>query len=162
MIGTVTGYEIGRNRNGTRDVLLLQVRLSEPDDVQTVEYMSATGDDSVPPTGSRVVVLSAGPAWKIAIAAQDEIKPVASEGERILYSQESGSIKAFIALRTDGNAEINGDAKTAVRFSDLDTALQNLVAAINVALGTKLDGGGTAGTLTLDLSAAEAATVKLP
>ena len=68
----------------------------------------------------------------------------------------------LIEIKTDGNVEINGNADNAVSYTDLDTALQGLVTAINAALATKLDGAGSAGALTLDLSASKVDTVLLP
>lgn len=68
----------------------------------------------------------------------------------------------LIEIKTDGNVEINGNADNAVSYTDLDTALQGLVSAINAALATKLDGAGSAGALTLDLSASKVDTVLLP
>lgn len=126
MIGTVTGFKIGKNRNGTKDVLLLQVRITEDDDIQTVEYMSAAGDDSVPPIGSRVTVLQAGSAWKIAIASQDGIAPSMGEGERKIYSSDGTTIAAFINWLADGTLEINGNADFAVRFNALETGFNQL------------------------------------
>ena len=123
MIGTVTGFEIGKNRDASQDVLLLQVQISEPDDVQTVEYMSAAGDDSVPPIGSRVTILQAGSAWKIAIASQDSIVPSMDEGERKIYSSKDGAIKAFINWLSTGILELNGNNDFAVRFNALDAQI---------------------------------------
>lgn len=162
MIGTVKGFQIGPNRDGTEDVLLLQVEMSDPDDIQTVEYYSGAGDDTIPPEGSLVTILSVGRAWKIAIASNDNIAPTMAEGERKIYSSDAGVIKAFINWLADGDLELNGNANSAVTFSALNTALQSLVTAINATFATKLDGGGTAGVLSLDISAAEEDTVRLP
>ncbi len=162
MIGAVTGFEIGPNRDGTKDVLKLQVQIADPDDIQTVEYMSSAGDDTIPPVGSIVTILSAGSAWKIAIASQDNIAPSMSEGERKIYSSSGGSIQAFINFLNGGNLELNGNGNSAVTFAALNTALQILVTAINATFATKLNGSGSPGTLTLNISAAEENTVRLP
>ena len=126
MIGTVTGFEIGPNRDGTKDVLKLQVQISDPDDIQTVEYMSSAGDDTIPPIGSIVTILSAGPAWKIAIASNDNIAPSMSEGERKIYSSSGGVIKAFINFLNTGILELNGNSDFAVRFNALETGFNTL------------------------------------
>jgi phage gp45-like len=162
MIGTVTGFEIGINRDGTKNVLKLQVQITDTGDIQTVEYMSSAGDDTIPPVGSIVTILSAGSAWKIAIASQDNIAPSMNEGERKIYSSSGGVIKAFINWLNGGNLELNGNGNSAVTFTALNTALQILVTAINATFATKLDGGGTAGAVSLDISAAEENTVRLP
>ena len=161
-IGEVTGQEIRENRDGAADVRLLQVRMSNDSDIQTVQYMPMAGDDSPPQIGDTVVIIGIGTAFQVAIGLQDSVVPSMPEGEKKIYSRDSGgSIAAFINLLADGNLELNGSADSAVRFAILDTQLQALVTAINAAFATKSDGSGTAGTLTLDLSNAESPTVKL-
>lgn len=162
MIGTVRGYNIGKNRDGTGNVLLLQVEMSDPDDIQTVEYMSGAGDDTIPPVGSLVTILSVGRAWKIAIASNDNISPGMSEGERKIYSSDGGVIQAYINFLSTGVLELNGNGNSAVTYSALNTALQTLVTAINAVLATKLDGVGAVGVLSLDISASEENSVRLP
>jgi len=131
MIGTVKGFEIGKNRDGTKNVLLLQVEMSDPDDIQTVEYFSGAGDDTIPPEGSLVTILSVGSAWKIAIASNDNIAPTMDEGERKIYSSSGGAIKAFINFLKDGTLEINGNSDFAVAFNDLKAGFDSFVATFN-------------------------------
>lgn len=161
MTGTVRGYEVKKNRDSGQNVLMLQVEISGPEDIQSVEYMSHAGDDHIPPKGSIVTVLQAGKSWKIAIASNDtaDFDGSLNEGDRILYSKDAAS---YIKILSDGTIEINGNADFAVSWTDLNTALQTLVTNINTLFGTKLDGGGTAGTLTLDLSSSKIEEVKLP
>ena len=73
MTGIVTGFEIGKNRNGTKNVVLLQVRLRDKNDIQTVELMTPPGDDSIPPNGAKVAIFQVSPSYKIAIANSDNI-----------------------------------------------------------------------------------------
>lgn len=164
MIGTVTGFEIGPNRDGTKDVLKLQVQIADPDDIQTIEYMSSTGDDTIPPIGSIVTILSAGSAWKIAIASSDNISPSMSEGERKIYSSDGGVIKAFINFLSTGILELNGNADFAVRFNALDAQI--------TILNTKFDShvhpdpvsgitGAPTVALGLDISGAKVDEVKI-
>lgn len=140
---------------------MLKCEISGPDDIQSVEYMSHAGDDHIPPIGSVVTILTAGKSWKIAIASNDQtdFDNTLNEGDRIIYSKDKA---AFIKILSDGIIEVNGNADTAVSYTDLNTALQSFVIAINALFATKLDGGGTAGTLTLDISGANVTTVKLP
>lgn len=178
MTGIVTGFEIGKNSNGTRDVVLLQVRISDPKDIQTIELMTPPGDDSIPPAGSRVVILQPSKSWKIAIANQDSITPQAGEGEKRLYSQAGGSEQAYIFIKSDGTIEVNGNSKTAVRFEDLQTALNTFKNSIESAIagaitghihavvtppaGPTGPGSGAAPPVAVDISAAQAQEVKLP
>lgn len=161
-IGKVTGQEIRKNRDGAADVRLLQVRMSNDSDIQTVQYMPMAGDDAPPQDGDLVAVLSIGPAFQVALGIQDSVVPSMDSGEKKIYGRNgAGDIASFINFLASGNLELNGNANTAVRFSPLNTALQSLVTAINAVLATKADAGGAAGTLTLDLSGSESPTVKI-
>ena len=163
MTGIITGYEIGKNKNGTKKVLLLQVRISDSEDIQTVEYMNSPGDDSVPAIGSRVLVLQITKAWKIGIAVQDQIEPEMSEGEKKLYSQENGEVKAYIKILKDGTIEINGNADFAVAYTDLNTALQTFINDLNTKLTTALTAvGGSWTGISLDISGSKLDKVKMP
>lgn len=160
-IGTVRGRQAGKNRDGTDDVLLLQVEISDPDDVQTVQLMNPAGENSNPPDGSQVLIIDIGSAFKVAVATDDGIEPFGSPGDKQIYSSDGAIIKAFINLLTSGIIELNGANDFAVRFNALDTQLQGLITDINAALATKDDGSGTAGTLALDISSAKVDEVKI-
>lgn len=160
--GIVTGREILKNRDGSHSVRMLQVRITDDRDIQSVQHVTLSGDDSGPPDDSQVIILDLGPAFKVAIAVDDLIEPSSTPGEKMIYSSEGGVIKAFIKLLTSGIIELNGNIDNAVRFAALDTQLQTLVGQINAILGTKADGSGTVGALILDLSPAKVDEVKLP
>ena len=142
--GIITGYEIGKNQDGDKDVVLLQVRITDKDDIQMVELMNNPGDDSVPAIGSRVAILQIGSAWKIGVAVSDYITPITQDGEKRIYSQDSGVVKAFITLLKSGIIEINGNTDFAVRFSVLETGFNQLKADFNAFL-THLHAGVTTG-----------------
>jgi len=125
-VGTVTGREIRKNRNSGHDVLLLQVEVSDADDVQTVELVTHAGDESSPPDGATVMLLQIGPAWVVAVGADDLIPPGIDVGERRVYSQDGGVRKATIYWRADGQLELNGTGDHAVRFAALETAFNQL------------------------------------
>lgn len=73
-----------------------------------------------------------------------------------------------LTLRTSGKVivdqasavEFMGNSRTLVTWSQLNTALQTFKTSIETALGTKLDGAGSPGSLTLDISSAEADKLK--
>ena len=131
MAGEVTGSVVANNRDGDVAKLLLQVRISDTDDIQTVEFKSQAGDDTHPPIGSKVYILSIGESWKIAIASDDDIVPSMAVGEKKIYSTESGTIKAFINLLSTGVIELNGNADFAVRFTALETAFNQFKSDYN-------------------------------
>lgn len=161
MTGIVRDYEVKKNRDASQKILMLKCEISGPDDVQSVEYMSHAGDDHIPPIGSIVTILSAGPSWKIAIASNDnrDFDDTLEEGDRVLYSKDNAS---FIKILSDGTIEINGNADNAVSYADLETALNTFTTALNTALAAKLDGGGSSPGLSINISGAKVNTVKLP
>lgn len=73
-----------------------------------------------------------------------------------------------LRLRTTGKVivdqasavEFMGSTRTLVTHTELNAALQGLITAVNALFGGKLDGSGTVGSLTLDISAAEATKLK--
>jgi hypothetical protein len=88
-------------------------------------------------------------------------------GERKLYSQDGGLIKAFINLLVGGDIELNGNANTAVAFAALETAFNQLKSDFNTHTHTGVTTGpGVSGTPSTpsaaDMSGAEVDTVKLP
>ena len=162
-IGRVTGQAIGENRDGAASVRLLQVEMSAPGDIQTVQYMPMAGDDSPPQNGDLVAVLSIGPAFQIALAVQDTVVPSMPAGEKRLYSRDgAGAEAASVTLRAGGNAELNGAGNSAVTFAQLKAVIDAFVLSLNALFATKLDGSGTAGLLTFDIAPAESPTVRLP
>ncbi len=157
MIGNVTGYRIGKNQDGDKDVLLLQVEISDKEDVQTVELFTQSGEDSNPPEGSRVIIASINENWKAGIAVDDGITPSMLPGEKKFYSISSGAISAFMNFLETGVLELNGNADFAVRFNALNTALQTMLTALNADIVT----AGGAGTTTLDITPARVDEVKV-
>lgn len=135
MTGTVKGYEVKKNRNSDQGVLMLQVAISSEDDIQSVEYMTHTGDNSIPVIGSVVTILQAGSSWKIAIASKDtsDFDDTLKEGDRYLYSKDKAS---YIKILSDGTIQINGDVDNAVRYSALETAYNTLKTDLNNLIST--------------------------
>jgi hypothetical protein len=176
-IGRVTGQEIKENRNGAADVRLLMVRISNDSDIQTVQYMPMSGDDSPPQNGDLVAIISIGPAFKVAIGVQDSVVPEMDPGEKKLFSRDSGgAIAAFVNFLAGGNLELNGNDYSAVRYQELETAFNqlksdfnNLVTAYNahshtgVTVGAGVTGSPVAAGVPseADISPAESDTVKI-
>jgi hypothetical protein len=102
--GKVTGQEVKANRDATKQERLLQVELTDPNDIQTAELMSQTGEESNPPVGSKVTVISVGEAWKLAIASSDKIVPLVAPGEKRVYSTDvaGSTVKAQVHCKNDG------------------------------------------------------------
>jgi hypothetical protein len=156
--GTITGRDVAKNRDGENDRLMLQVQLSNSDDIQTVEYVSLPGQDANPKNGTKVFIIEVGPSYKIAIGADDGITPGMDTGEQRFYSvNDAGAIQAFINMLKTGIIEINGNGDFAVRWTALNTGLQNMLTALNADIVV----AGGAGSTTLDISGAKVDEVKL-
>jgi hypothetical protein len=170
-IGRVTGRQVAKNRDGDTNTLLLTVEISEPDDLQTVELITQAGEDYNPPDDSNIVVIDLGEAWKVAIACDDGIEPDADVGERILYSIAAGIRAAVIALRENGDIELNINAVEdfAVRYNKLAEAFNQLKSDYDSHTHQYLPGPGTAipsgppvPTTTADITPAKIDNIKVP
>ena len=161
MVGIVRGRRTGKNRDGDKNVLILQVEIIDGEDTRSIEIFSS--GDFNPANGTRVYICDVTDSYQIAVATSDGLTPEVEPGEIEIYSTDNPvtAKQARIYLNKDGEIILNQGTKSAVNFLDLNTQLQLLVTAINAALATKLDGAGSAGALTLDLSTAEVPEVKL-
>lgn len=122
------------------------------------------GFRSRPIDGTRgiFVPLGSGTREGVVIATENYTLDITLDaGGAAIYSTDaSGAAQALIKLRADGTVEMNGDTKRLVTHAELATALATFVGLLNTALGTKLDGSGTPGALTLDISASQTTTLK--
>ena len=126
-IGTVTGSEIRKNRDGQQNVVVLQVTMNDTDDVQSVELMPTPGKDYRPRPGAKVFIMDSGAAYKIAITGRDEIEPSAAVGEQKVYSLDAGGlVAAIIHWMENGQLVLNAGAGTAVEFARLKTEFNQL------------------------------------
>lgn len=126
-IGTITGTETKKNKDGDENVRMLTVEITSATDVQTVEQVCESGEDSHPQPGTRVIVLDLSPSYRVAVAADDGLEPSVSAGEKEFYSYTASLVKqAILKLLADGTIYLNGDADNAVRYSALETAFNQL------------------------------------
>lgn len=118
-VGIVKKTRIDKNRKGGESVRLVEVQISDPEDVQTVELFTRAGDDYNPPVGSQILVVFPSTQWAIAIGFQDGVDPEALEGEKFLYSvSEIGAVAAIIKLLKTGVIELNGNTVGVARLND--------------------------------------------
>jgi hypothetical protein len=131
--GKVLDSEVGPNKDGDTDVRLLTVELADGDDIQTVEYYDCGGRDYLPPDGAEVVIVDISPSYRVAVAVDDRQDSVVAKGEQELYSlDEAGTAKAAtIKLTNDAVIEMNGDTDFAVRYSELESAFNQLKQDLN-------------------------------
>ena len=146
-LGLVTGSEIKKNKDADEKSLLLKVELTDPEDIQTIEFFMGCGEDCNPPDGSRITFIKAGNSYKIAVALDDGSEPDSSleKGEREIYSTDNGGArKATHRLKKDSTHVFNGGEDWAVRFSELETAFNELQDRFNTFADTYVPGGPTA------------------
>jgi len=126
-IGKITGREIRTNKDGSEDVILLQVEVSDSDDIQTVELHRGAGVDLNPPDGSIVVLLGAGPAWQIAVASNDNVTPEGlDEGAYQIYASDAGAKTANVHCKPGGDTVLNNGTDYAVQYTELKSAFDQL------------------------------------
>ena len=159
---TLTKTALARKGNAPGDSYIAQAE-GVKGDVLTPEVYMLPGIVSCAPDGTiGLFVPFSGRRGAIVATNNYQISIDVARGETTLYSTtpDGKTVKARIDLNGTGNINLNGSSKKLVTYAELNTALQALITALNTALGTKLDGGGTPGTLTLDISAAETSTVR--
>jgi hypothetical protein len=128
------------------------------------EVWSSSGVVGMPPdesVGIRVPI--EGGSSDVVIAIKTKITPQdLSKGEAIFFSTDSAgeTIKANIKVLGDGTIEFNGAEKRLVTWDELNTALQSMMSLINANFATKLDGGGSPGTATVNITTAKTTTLK--
>jgi hypothetical protein len=165
------------NRLYTTVKMIWQVLRTAPGKAITVQVTNALGEDreieyyqlpgiSAGPTPEDRAATIDMQGYRVAIASHNYRVEVETEaGALTIYSTNAtgDTVQARIDLDTAGNIDLNGSARTLVTHAELDMALQGLVNALN--LHTHPDpASGTSGPpsapLSLDISAAEAATVR--
>lgn len=130
---------------------------------QTAQVYGQSGFISTPAKNVKGIRFRIGSLDIIIGAFNYKVPLPDNPGDTKIYSTDSdGNEESTIKLLNDGTIEINGNTDNAVSWTDLNTALQGLVTAINANMGTKLDGAGTPGVLTLSLTGARVNGVKLP
>lgn len=138
---------------------IIKVRVLGLDDIQTCFESAPYGNDSNPIKDMQAVYAKTGDRGKTIIIGYINKNQLADIGENRMYATDSdGNLKFFIWLKNDGTCQLGGDGHNAVRYTPLNTGLQQLVDALQVQLGliaTGIAAGGgsyTPGTLTLDIT----------
>jgi hypothetical protein len=156
-IGRITGSAVEQNLDADSPGRLMQVELTAPDDIQSIELFTQAGDDNNPPDDVQCIVLEVSPRLKIIVAVSDGLAPECDRGERELYSQADGEKKARTKYQKDGKVIHNQGARLVARKDDetksnitIDQAFWGWVNAVSAALGiptppttltTKIDEG---------------------
>lgn len=176
--GVVSGWEIKKNKDGDQPVRLLQVIISDPQDVQTVEWMGNSGEDDGLVAGMTVLIGTVG-STKFAFAADDGLEPDAGGNEKKIYSSENGvkaaeinlrkngdiEIKsksgASVNLKTSGEIELNGNTDFVISFTQLQTLLTQFALDINTELAKYQLLSPPSIPVTIDITASKMENIKI-
>ncbi len=114
--------------------------------------IGSSGDDSPPLSGDLVVELPRTGTGRAFMAGTISLSQGAKEGERILYSRdENGAVQAKIYLNASGEVFINDGSDFAVKFNELKSSFEQLVADFN-AHTHMVSGTASAGVVTATAS----------
>lgn len=107
-LGIVTERRTGQNRGQGANVRLLQVMITDKNDVQTVQLIEQSGEESNPPNGTLITILPGALAQKLGVAANDGVTPVMGIGGKRIYSIDpaTGQPIAEIRLEPDGTVNV--------------------------------------------------------
>lgn len=158
----VSGISFKKKGAAPGKAIIIQT-IAAGDQERTTEMYHNPGISSAPTIEDRIISVPVGAGTRVIIASHNyriEVEPDA--GETIIYSTNSAgdTVKSQIKLDNDGNIDLNGDGKKLVTYTALNLALQGLVTALNANFALKLDGAGTPGTNSLDISASETTTIR--
>jgi len=159
---------ISTSIDGTARRILKVLRLGKSD-VQTSFECAPYGIDSNPIKDMIAIHAPSSEAGKTVVIGYINKNQMADVGEiRIFATNAQGAEQSYMWAKNNGDVELNGSANSAVRYAQLNSALQQQVTLINAEL-VKIQTGlaGVAGVyvpvpIQLDISGAEVSTVKVP
>lgn len=165
MIGKITGLEIGKNKDSELDVVLLQVQITEENDIQTIQ-LESSNLEIIPEINDFVYINKVNDSFKIANIYETKINSDGSltNGEARLIAKQDGAIKSFIICRVNGDVELNGNADFACRFNALETMVNDLNSKFDSHLHPhgEPNTGPPNSSLNLDPSGIKVDTVRMP
>lgn len=133
-LGRVTGRTIEANRDSDGSKRMIQVEVSDPEDIQDAQQVTQAGEDSSPPDGSLVAIIDVSSAFRLVVAADDGITPTVNPGEKEIYSSAAGEKLATLLLDIIGNlvatpslvgtVQLAGNARNASGVDDTITITQ--------------------------------------
>lgn len=131
-IGEIVSVALASNRESDQRRFIAEVQISGGGDTRTVELWPVSGLDSLPPVGSRILVIPVSNSYLIGIAADDGVEPSVASGERRLYATDSGgAIAAEVLATAGGEIVINAGEDWAVQYSALKSAFDTLKQDLN-------------------------------
>lgn len=125
-LGKITGCRIGKNRDGDKDRIILQIEIIPGEDVRTIELFSGAGDDSNPANGCRVCVIPVSDSYQIASGISDGLLPETDPGDKEIYSTNNPVTqkKAQLRLKANGKTFLKNETE------NFKTIIDDLIDAI--------------------------------
>ena len=103
--------------------------------IKTADEVSSFGDDSNPLKDMTAIYAESSEAGEPVILGYINTNQISKEGEKRIYSLKSdGSTSFYIHLKNDGTMEFGGTADNLVRYSPINTALNQQAVDINTEL----------------------------
>jgi hypothetical protein len=116
-------------KNAVRFVKFLRMGKS---DVQECRQASPFGVDSAPISDMAAIYAKTGEVGKPVVIGYINKNQIADVGENRLFSTDSdGNVVFYIHMKNDGTAEIGGDSDNMVRYSELESAFNELRSDLN-------------------------------
>lgn len=148
---------------------LVKVLRSGRSDVQEPVQIAPYGTDSAPIADMVGVYLPTGQNGRRVLIGYINKNAVAQPGEHRTFSTDTaGTVKFYIHQKADGTCELGGSTHNAVRYTPLNTGLQNFKTAMQaelalIAAGIAAGGGSyTPGVLSIDISQSKITEIKTP
>lgn len=136
-------------------------------DVQTADPVLPHGIDSKPVVDDIAVYAKTNSSNQGIILGYLKNSDITAEGETRIYATDTNGVLKFdIKLKNDATCELGGDADNAVRYSPVNTALNQQATDINTELGkistaiASLGGAYTPATISIDISGAKIDEIK--
>jgi hypothetical protein len=147
---------------------LIKITRYGKSDIQEAVEVSPYGIDSNPIKNKIAIYAPSSSNGKTVIIGYIDKDKLAEVGEmRIFSTNASGVLKAYTWYKNDGTQELNGNADNLVRWSALNTALQNQIAQqqaelvkIAAAFNAIIPGLYVPGTMSLNITPAKITDLK--
>lgn len=131
-MGVVESATIGEGYRSKKQVVLLNVKIDDPMDLQQVEYLMAGGECFIPVAGDTVLIHVVSEEYKVATATNTGVvESTLSTGEKALFAIADGEIKSSLKLLVNGEIVLNNGDDYAVKYSEMETAFNELKSDFN-------------------------------
>ena len=131
-MGIVRAVSIGEGYRSGKQVVLIDVEIDDPRDVQSLEYLFPSGECSLPNEGDTVLIHEVSHEYKVATASNTGVlESSLSNGEKSLFAVKDGDIKAKLTFLNSGELVLNDGDDYAVQFTALKTGFDMLKTELN-------------------------------